>query len=71
MFNERRDSLHSDAENFDVWCERCQRVHRYYTFTKEDHDRLISEAAKKLADHIDHQAMDAVYAEVYGNTSSR
>lgn len=51
-----RNDLHSDAENYDVWCERCQRVHRYYTFTREDHDRVIAEGAQRIADDVDARA---------------
>lgn len=56
-------SLHSDAENYDVYCERCQRVHKFYTYTKEDHARVISEGAKKLADEIDKRIMADVVKE--------
>lgn len=45
------------APNPMVWCERCQRYHRYWTLTQADHDRIIAEAAKKLADAIDAQAL--------------
>lgn len=45
--------LPHDSDNFDVFCERCQKVHRYYTFTQEDLQRVISDGAKALADKID------------------
>jgi hypothetical protein len=45
--------LAHDADNYDVWCERCQKVHKYFTYTQEDHQRLIAQAAKNLADEID------------------
>ncbi len=57
MAENLRDQLHDESENYDVWCERCQRVHRYYTFTKQDLDRVVSEGAQKLADTIDAQAL--------------
>ena len=55
-----RDQLHDESENYDVWCERCQCVHRHYTFTKQDLDRVVSEGAQKLADAIDAQALAEV-----------
>ena len=60
MWNDdARDQLHSDAENYDVFCERCQKVHRYYTFTKEDYDKVIAEGIRKLSDAIDAEALAA------------
>lgn len=56
-----REQLHSDSENYDVWCERCQKVHRYYTFTREDFDRVIADGAKAIADHVDQMALEAAY----------
>lgn len=56
-----RDKLHSDAENYDVFCERCQRVHRHFTFTKEDYDKVISDGARAISDAIDKQAADEIY----------
>lgn len=56
-----RDSLPSDADNYEVWCERCQRRHRHFTFTREDYDRVISEGAQKLSATIDAQAAEAAY----------
>lgn len=50
-----RDDLPDDADNYDVYCERCQKVHRYFTFTKEDYHRVIRESAQKLADAIDEE----------------
>lgn len=67
MIDNFRDSLHSDSENYDVWCERCQRVHRHFTFTKEDLDRVISEGGKKLQEAIDARIGDEVFAKVYGD----
>ncbi len=61
-----RDSLASDADNYDVWCERCQKVHRHFTFTREDLDRVVSDGAKQLAEAIDKRAMEEVYRELYG-----
>lgn len=45
--------LPSDADNYDVWCERCQRVHKHFTMTREDHAGIIARAAQNLADEID------------------
>jgi len=63
--DEFRESLHSDSENYDVWCERCQKVHRHFTFTREDHDRVISEGAKKLQEAIDAKIAADVYDAVW------
>jgi hypothetical protein len=59
-----RADLHSDAENYDVWCERCQKVHRYYTFTREDLDRVVTDHAKALADEVDRRMALAVFNTV-------
>lgn len=55
-----RDSLPKDADNYEVFCERCQKVHRYYTFTQEDFDRGIKDGAKNLSDAIDAKILDYV-----------
>lgn len=52
------DDLAHDADNYDVWCERCQRVHKFYPMTREDYDRVIAQAAKNLADEIDKRFID-------------
>lgn len=59
-----REGLASEADNYDVFCERCQRVHRHFTFTKEDLDCVISEGAKKLAEAIDAELAERVYADI-------
>jgi hypothetical protein len=51
-------TLPSDADNYDVWCERCQRVHKHFTLTREDFARIIADGAKKLADEIDRLAAE-------------
>lgn len=56
-----REDLHTDAENYNVWCERCQRVHRHFTFTREDYDRVMAEGAQAIADQVDRMAAEAVY----------
>lgn len=56
------ESLPNDADNYDVFCERCQRVHRHYTFTREDLDRVTREAAQHLADAIDVDIAERIYA---------
>lgn len=55
-----RDTLPKDADNYDVFCERCQRVHRFYTFTQEDYDRVVSEGAQRLAEAIDQRFLDSL-----------
>lgn len=62
-----RDSLPTDAMNYDVWCERCQRVHRFYTYTREDHDRVIAEGAQNLSDAIDAMAAKHAYEFMHGD----
>ncbi len=46
-------TLPKDADNYFVYCKRCQRTHRYFTFTQEDHARVMKEAVAKLSDAID------------------
>ena len=62
-------TLAKDADNYDVWCERCQRVHKHFTYTQEDHARVISEAVKKLADEIDRRAAEFAYKQIHGSGS--
>ena len=45
-----RHDLPDEADNYDVWCERCQRVHSYYSLTKQSYDRMVFDVAKSLAD---------------------
>lgn len=45
--------LAKDADNYDVWCERCQKVHKYYTYTQEDHAGVIRQALQNMSDEID------------------
>lgn len=54
-------NLAKDADNYDVFCERCQKVHKYYTYTQEDHARVVSEGAKAMADDIDRRIAEDVY----------
>lgn len=51
-------TLPTDAENYDVFCERCQRVHKHFPMTREDYDRLIRTKAKELAEEIDRRLMN-------------
>ena len=58
-----RDRLHTaDAPNPIVWCNRCKREHRTYTFTQADFDRCMSDAVKALSDSIE----DAVIEKFLG-----
>lgn len=61
-FEPYRENLPREADNYDRWCERCQRVHPHFTLTREHYDRIISEGAQKLADRIDAE----IAAKVYG-----
>jgi hypothetical protein len=59
-----RDNLHpADAPNPIVWCERCQRHHRHYTFTQGDYDALIAKGAADLARAIDEAAIRKFYGD--------
>ena len=66
MINDDPSTLPSDADNYEVFCERCQKVHRHFTYTREDHERNIREAAQKLADEIDRRALAEIYATIHG-----
>ena len=65
-----REDFPREADNYDVWCERCRRVHRYSTFTREDYDRVIAEGAEKLRADIDKKITVEVYQAVYGKRSA-
>jgi hypothetical protein len=52
-----------DEDNPIVWCERCQKHHKRYTFTRQDLDRVVQQQAKALADAIDAR----IVAELYGS----
>ena len=54
----------SDEDNPLIWCERCQRKHKKYTFTRSDFERVKSEAGKTLADEIDRRALEYVYEQI-------
>jgi acetone carboxylase gamma subunit len=58
------NDLPRDADNYDVFCERCQRVHKYYTFTQEDHDRIINEHVQLLARAIEEEILKNVYEQM-------
>ena len=51
----------SEADNYDVYCERCQRVHPYYTMTQEKWDGIIAEAGKNLAEALVIQGIEKFY----------
>lgn len=53
-----------EASDEMVWCERCQRIHKRITFSRQDYERVITQAARNLADTIDHQAMNDIYAKL-------
>lgn len=50
-----------DEDNPIVWCKRCQRHHKHWTFTRYDFDKIVAENARKLADHIDAEIEKMVY----------
>ena len=58
-----RASLPTDAENYDVFCERCQRTHKHFFMTREGYDRMIAEGAAKVRDAVDAEIAEKVYAE--------
>jgi len=61
------DDLPREADNYDVFCERCQRVHRHFTFTQEHYDGYIDRMAKQLADEIDRRTAQQIYEEFYAD----
>lgn len=63
----RDQLLPKGAPNPLVWCERCQRIHRYHTFTQEDYDNVIAEAAQGLADAIDAVLAKELYDALSGS----
>lgn len=58
-------TLPSDADNYNVWCERCQRVHKHFTMTREDYAGIISRTAQNLAHEIDTRAVEEAM-KLYG-----
>ena len=58
----REGLLPPSAPNPIIWCERCQRYHHLHTFTRENYDRIIAEAAQKLADAIAAKALEVFEA---------
>jgi acetyl-CoA acetyltransferase len=53
----------SPTDNPTVWCERCKKYHKYYTFTEEDRKKWIVASAKRLADAIDEAALKKIYGD--------
>ena len=51
----------SDEDNPIVWCERCKKHHKYWTFTRNDFDNLIADQAFKLAEMIDAEIEEKVF----------
>lgn len=58
------NTLPTDAENYDVDCERCGRVHKYYAMTREGYQRMMREKVKALADEIDRRALAEITARM-------
>lgn len=63
MDSPRDQLLPHGAENPDVWCERCQRIHKRHTFTQDDYDAVIAQGAKNLAAAIDKEILDRALQE--------
>ena len=59
-----REDLPDDADNYDVWCERCQKTHRYWTFTRQDYDRILAEQVARLTQSIDDEALRQILAQL-------
>ena len=60
-FDPERDLLDVTPEdNPIVWCERCKREHRTYTFTRDDWHTVRDEAVEKLAAAIDADIVNRV-----------
>jgi hypothetical protein len=62
MLDDPRNSLPdiADKDNPMVWCERCRKEHRYWTFTRQDYDKMVTEMSKGLADAIDSRVEEAL-----------
>lgn len=58
----RSQLLPADQPNPLVWCKRCQRYHRKYTFTQADYDQTMAWLTRQLADDVMRRAADEVYA---------
>lgn len=54
----------SPEDNPLAWCERCQREHRKFTFTKQDWHTVRDEAVAKLAAKIDADAVAHVLGQL-------
>lgn len=52
-----------DEDNPIVWCERCRKHHKYWTFTKQDYLAMMQDQVKKLAANIAEKALEEAYAE--------
>ena len=48
-----RPDLPNPASNPVVWCDRCQRHHKRYTFTQDDLIHIVADGAATLAEQID------------------
>lgn len=53
-------------DNPDVFCDRCQKTHKKYTFTQHDYDNMVYRATKEIADTIDTEIITSLKAE-YGS----
>ena len=47
-----------------VWCERCQREHRKFTFTRDDWHTVRDKAVEKLAEAIDAECLKRAMLEI-------
>ena len=56
----------SDEDNPIVWCERCKKHHKYWTFTRNDYDKLIADQALKLAEMIDAEIEEKLFGKESG-----
>ena len=52
-----------------IWCERCQREHRKFTFTRADWHTVRDEAVDNLAASIDADCLKHVMEEMKKNGS--
>ena len=63
--NHEREQLPdvADADNPIIWCDRCQRHHRRWTFTRSDYDRMIAKSVDTMAARIDKEILDKFVRE--------
>lgn len=54
----------ADAPNPDVWCHRCQKIHKAHPYTQADEDRYLDIAAQRIAETIDRDIESYVIRDI-------